>query len=428
MQNFLLTLLICSVTMSVLALAYMAATPLLAKRYSSKGRYYAWLVIMVGLVIPFRPQFGNALVSVEVPSGAPSHFVPSIILPPIENAAVASGLNIPWWQVGFALWLAGLVVFIAYHGIKHYRFAKMARRWSVCITDSQILSLFHGIKSEMGVKRQIQIYFCKSVGSPMIIGLFKPRILLPTVELEKNELRFILQHELVHYKRKDLLYKYLVLMATAVHWFNPAVYLIAKTVNALCETSCDAEVLRGADMGTRQSYGEAIIGVVQYQSKMKTALSTSFYSGKAGINKRICAIMDATKKKTGMYIIFTIIFSIVSLGFVVAVRAEHFAPINEFDESSHCSLVGEVPWHVLEWPSMEWDEQTIDKMLEENTSSLERFGFIVFTSIFMIPGYDNPVSHKYFIINREFYRYGRDKIPLPNHVVSHVLNNWQWTG
>jgi hypothetical protein len=155
----------------------------------------------------------------------------------------------------------------------------------------------------------------------MMIGLIKPRILLPTVEMERNELRFILTHELVHYKRKDLLYKYLVLMATALHWFNPVVYLMAKSINALCETSCDAEILRSADVETRQSYGEAIIGVVQYQSKMKTALSTTFYGGKKGMKKRIASVMDTQSKKLGTVIISLVLVATLCTGFVFTTNA-----------------------------------------------------------------------------------------------------------
>ena len=161
MQNFLITLLICSVTMSALALLYMVVTPFLAKRYSEKGQYYAWLIIVVGLLVPFRPQLGNALINVEVPASTlppaaqidgtlPSHFLSPITLPPIENVIISdTSWNFSWWQIGFAVWLAGLVVFISYHGMKHYHFVKMTRRWSTHITDEQILSLFQCLKSEM---------------------------------------------------------------------------------------------------------------------------------------------------------------------------------------------------------------------------------------------------------------------------------------
>lgn len=58
MQNFMIALLTCSVSMSALALFYMAVTPLLARRYSAKGRYYAWLIIVIGLIIPFTGVAG----------------------------------------------------------------------------------------------------------------------------------------------------------------------------------------------------------------------------------------------------------------------------------------------------------------------------------------------------------------------------------
>ena len=323
--------------MSALALLYMLATPFLAKYYSAKGRYYAWLIIMVGLIIPFRPQWGNVLFSIQVPTSTPpvvqinnemsSHFTPPITLPilnqsPIDNI-VTSGttLNISWWQIGFAVWLVGVVAFITYHGIKHYYFSKKVRRWSVDITDRNIFALLENITTEMGIKRQIQIYQCALVGSPMMIGLFKPRMLLPTVEVAQEELYFILKHELVHYKRKDLMYKFLALVVTALHWFNPFVHLMTKAVNVLCETSCDAEVLQGTDMRTRRSYGETIIGVVQYKSKLKTALSTNFYGGKKGMKNRISSIMDINKKRAGTLILCSLLVLTLATSVVVAASA-----------------------------------------------------------------------------------------------------------
>ena len=355
MQNFMITLLICSVAMSGLALLYMAAAPFLARRYSEKWRYYAWLIIIVGLIIPFRPGWGNALINVEVPAAAPppivqvggeasSYFMSSFTLPPVESVTLAdTESNISWWHIGFAVWLTGAMVFIAVQGIKHYRFNKAARRWGKSITDTQILSMLESLKSEMGISRKIPIYLCSIAGSPMMVGLLKPRILLPrlhgravpkendrpTAEPAQDELRLILKHELVHYKRKDLLYKYLVLTATALHWFNPIVYLMAKAVNALCETSCDAEVLRSADVETRQFYGETIIGVVKYQSKLKTALSTNFYGGKKGMKKRIASIMDTRKKGAGIIITCLVLMLAIGTGFIFAASPTEAQNITE---------------------------------------------------------------------------------------------------
>ena len=326
MQGFVITLLTCSATMSVLALIYMAVTPILAKRYSVKGRYYAWLIIVVGLIIPFRPHFGNAFVKVDVPSGTATPIIQigngTPITIPAENAALSSSsLSISWWQIAAVVWLGGVIIYLAYHAVKHYRFTRMTGRWSEKIIDERVLALLQSLKTEMGISKQISLYLCSSVGTPMMIGFVTPRILLPKADIAQDELHFILKHELFHYKRKDLWYKCLVLIATAIHWFNPVIYLMAKAINIQCELSCDAEIVGNADADTRQHYSETIIGIVRYQSKLKTALSTNFYGGKKGMKNRIFSIMDMSRKKTGIAIICGVLLVTLGTGFVFAANA-----------------------------------------------------------------------------------------------------------
>jgi len=324
-----ITLLTCSVIMSALSLLYMAAMPLLAKRYSEKGRYYAWLVIVVGLIIPFRPQFDSAFIKLDVPSETATPVIQAGNGTPVtvENAVlspVSSGVS--WWQVVMAVWLAGVITFFVYHAIKHYRFTKMAGRWSENITDKQTLTLLQSLKTETGISKQISLYLCSCIGSPTMIGFANPRILLPKADFAQDELRFILIHELIHYKRKDLWNKCLVLIATAIHWFNPIVYLAAKMIGVQCELSCDAEIVQSADMNMRQQYSETIISVVKYQSKIKTALSTNFFGGKKGMKKRIFSIMDMSKKKTGAVIICGVMIATLGTGFALAANASTGTP------------------------------------------------------------------------------------------------------
>jgi len=338
--------------MSILAIMYMVATPLLAKRYSEKGRYYAWLIIIIGLIIPFRPQWGNVLVNVEVPThtvttseqlggGTLPIITNSTVSLPIGDTAVNNPFfSISWWNVGFAVWLIGAILFATYQIVKHYHFTKTTNRWSENITDERTLSALESLKSEMGIIKPVSIYLCSCISSPMLIGIIKPKILMPTINLAKDELRFILKHELVHYKRKDLLYKLLVLLTTAIHWFNPIVYLSVRAINVLCETSCDSEVVNSTDTDTRQMYSETIIGVVKYQSKLKTALSTNFYGGKKGMKNRISSIMDMSKKRAGAFILCSVLMLTLGTGAVVTANAnspasrEIIAPHSAVTESS----------------------------------------------------------------------------------------------
>jgi len=295
--------------MTALSLVYMAITPMLAKRYAPKGRYYAWLIIVIGLVIPFRPQFSSNFIEISHTETA------TAILSPIGNTAFSTSLSdISLWRLMAVIWVSGVVACFAYQAVKHYRFVKIVRRWSESVTDEQSLIMFRDLKLELGISKQIGLHQCLCIGSPMLIGFAHPCILLPNLDFKRDELYFILKHELVHYKRKDLWYRLLVLIATALHWFNPFVQLMARAIGTLCEISCDNEVVLSTNMYTRQHYSEAIIGVVRYKSKIKTALSTNFYGGKKGVKSRIFSIMDTGMKKSGIAIILAVLVFTIATG------------------------------------------------------------------------------------------------------------------
>jgi hypothetical protein len=219
-----------------------------------------------------------------------------------------------------------MIGFFIRHGIKHYRFTKTTHRWSERVTDGACYEQLQQLKSEMGITSAIGLFRCASVGGPMMVGFIHPRILLPTTNFAADELRFILRHELVHYKRKDLYFKALVLVANAMHWFNPIMYMIARAIGTQCEMSCDAEVVQSTDIDTRQQYGETIIGVVKYQARLRTVLASNFYGGRNGMKKRLYSIMDTRKKRAGMLVVCLMVFSVMATGVLFAVQEQQNTP------------------------------------------------------------------------------------------------------
>jgi hypothetical protein len=198
----------------------------------------------------------------------------------------------------------------------------MVKRWSVTVTDGQPFKILKDLKMELGVSAAIRVCRCMCIGSPMLTGFIKPCILLPDTDWNDVELRLIIKHELVHLKRKDLEYKFLVLLATAVHWFNPIVHLIGKAIDISCELSCDFETVRNTSKGVCLRYSETILGVVKYQSKLKTALSTNFFGGRNGMRKRIFSIMDTSKKKAGLTIVCIALIATLGIGFAFAANTD----------------------------------------------------------------------------------------------------------
>ncbi len=326
MRDFLTALLQCSISMSLVTLVYAAILPLLSKRYAAKWRYMVWLVIAAGWIFPFRPQIDLSILPAQMAD------IPVTPIQPIMNVipsmADTGGIvndpaTIPLWWMLAAIWILGVVSVVLYHALQHGRFMNMVRRWSEPVTDLESLGILDSLKSELEIKTQVKLSVCQSITSPMLVGFFRPAVLLPPMKIAGDELSLILKHELIHFKRHDLWYKALILTATALHWFNPVVYLMAKAAAVQCEISCDALVLQGSDFQQRKQYGETIIGVVRNGSKLRTVLSTNFYGGKKGMKNRISSIMDTRRKKTGVAILCIVLVSIIMTGATLAATADN---------------------------------------------------------------------------------------------------------
>lgn len=322
MQDFLSILVISSITMSVAVLLLILLSPILSKKHEAKWQYYAWLVIVIGFIIPFRPHFNYAFFKIDLPA---TQFN-GILTDGVKDFVIGTGSEmnelletstVSIYSVIGYIWLAGVILVIGYHTIRHLHFMKLVKRWSEDVCDEQILTILKVLKDEMGISKQVNLQWCSLIASPMIVGFVTPTILLPTTNFSKNELSFVLAHELVHYKRKDIWYKSLVLLATAIHWFNPVVYLMSRSIALQCELSCDAEVMKNAREDARRQYCETIIGAIRQQAKLQTALSTQFYGGKDNMKNRILAIMDTSKKKSGVAIVFGVMVICVTLFTVV---------------------------------------------------------------------------------------------------------------
>lgn len=320
MQVFLTTLLKCSVAMSVISLAYMIAMPFLSKRYTAKWRYYVWLVITIGWILPFRPHLDAALLPVKMPAiqfMPVEHMGTGELLMVVANETSRTSSTTLWWAI-VGIWVIGVVGMIVYYAWRHWRFIKIVSRWSEDVTHSQILGILDTLKAEMEITTHVGLKTCPGIISPMMIGFFRPVVLLPSTKIASDELAFILRHELVHLKRNDLWYKALVLLATAIHWFNPVVYIMAKAIAVQCEISCDELILKGTNLQQRKQYGKAIIETVRNGAKLQTMLSTNFYGGKKDMKTRIFSIMDTTKKKAGITILCVALISIMGMGIAFA--------------------------------------------------------------------------------------------------------------
>lgn len=355
MSAMLLNLLECSLIMGILTLLLTALTPLLGKKYSAKGLYAAWLVLMIGFFFLWRPHtLYKPAVTLNVPvtqsaletslqtqaaTALPETPYMAETLPEQAATVMQAAPQLSLEQILLLVWGLGIAVSLGIQLYRHIRFRRMVKRWQKPITDEGVIFVLEKVKLRMGIKRDVAIKLCQPVDSPMLVGLLKPTILLPDLDLTDEELSLVLCHELTHMVRHDLFIKLLMMLVTAIHWFNPAVYMASRTLAFYQEASCDAAVTQGADEQGRQFYSETIISIIRRQTKMRTALSTSFYGGKNGMKRRILSIMEGKGKKLGAVMVCVSLIMVFGAGLAFAMS---FAPETTAPASSMAGKIAYV--------------------------------------------------------------------------------------
>ncbi len=141
--------------------------------------------------------------------------------------------------------------------------------------------------------RHARVYATDKADSPVAMGLFRPRIILPLSILhDADNLPYILAHELIHVRRCDALAKLPVIAALCAHWFNPLVWLLFILTNRDIELACDEKVIRDMDQAHKKHYAHLLLRM-QVRSTELSPFSSGF--SRHCIKERITAIMKHKK-------------------------------------------------------------------------------------------------------------------------------------
>lgn len=151
-----------------------------------------------------------------------------------------------------------------------------------------------------GIGGEIRLLASPLAQSPMLVGFFCPTILLPSEHLPDGNARFILAHELTHFRRKDLWKKLLFLMVRCAHWFNPIVYLLNRDFSRWLETSCDEQVVSSLDRDQRKEYGRLLIDCAPASRYAGPKLYVSFASCRYKLKRRISIMLNSDKKSRSL--------------------------------------------------------------------------------------------------------------------------------
>ena len=336
MTNVFLSFLETSIVISIIIVLLLLLTPVLNKRYAAKWKYWIWIVVALRLMIPLGGDGGQPIAdrqpkrelltaqetekpSSDAPVEGPGRGrviveIPAQMTAPIVIQPEKTGGNISVLDIIAFVWVLGSLLFISVHLISYFHYKHQILKKGRIVKDKDILCPMIRLKRELHIGCTISVIEYPEAASPMMIGFFKHVLVLPKEQYHSEELFFILKHELIHLKRRDLWFKLLFVVANAVHWFNPLVWIMRKQAAVDMELSCDERVTKGTDYDTRKAYTETLLSTLHKKTAKKTGLTTEFYEGKQIMKKRFKNILTKKGKKNGAAVLICATILAVSLG------------------------------------------------------------------------------------------------------------------
>lgn len=335
MRDIFLSVFETSLSTGIMIVFFILFSPLLVRRYAAKWKYWVWLFLALWLVIPMKPvkdmgsrwnkplieiqpeRTGDTFVSAKDAEGPIVVEIPTRIVTGIAPLSDEGSKGLAGLELMAAIWLCGGISYISMHIFSYFHYRKRLMKQGTPVKDEEILRQLSLVKEELCIKNRIAIWKYSRAASPMLIGFLKPVLVLPEEEYNKEELFFIIKHELVHFKRHDIWMKLLLVVANGIHWFNPVVWIMQKEAVIDMEMSCDERVVQNIGYAGKKAYAEALFSTLHRRYAGKTLLSTQFQGGKQIMKKRFKNIILGKKKRNGLLLLTGIAVLTMSMGMLV---------------------------------------------------------------------------------------------------------------
>ena len=317
MPDFMIRFLICNIFISIVIGILLAARGLFQKYLSARMQYHLWFFLSGLLAVPFCP-FRSAGPG-RLFSILKNHFLITQVKLYIciytyilnKTADITGTGNLIYdfalsvnrktpsaaGSILFCIWIAGMFFMLMFLTRSALRLHRL-KRAALPLQNVRVRRLYQCCLKEAGIVKNIPVYSSAFLKSPVITGLWKPSVYLPVSfvsECPSVNLRYMLLHELQHYRHKDIPAGFLMNMIHVVYWFNPFVLYALKEMRTDREIACDASVLGILDETERAGYGHTLIDLAEKISLSPFPFAAGIGESRKQIHRRIRSIASYRK-------------------------------------------------------------------------------------------------------------------------------------
>ncbi len=443
MENVFINMFNMSITASWIVLAIILLR-LLLKKAPRAILCALWSLVAVRLFFPFSIE--SALSLIPSVSTVPQEIVyarePVIdsgvtVINEIVNPIIISSFAPPdtltsinpiqvWLAIMWNLWVLGIIAMLIYAIVSYLRLR---------------------IRTRVAIETEKGIFICDNIQSPFILGIFKPRILLPS-SMDESHKKHVIAHEKAHLKRLDHLWKPIGFALLTVYWFNPVLWVAYILFCRDIELACDEHVIKDMGEYDKKEYSTALLAC-SIPKKMITACPLAF--GEVGVKERIKGVLNYKKPAFWLIVVAVVISVVIAVCFLtnpmeesnnagtedIAIGeepantsvsfvggAEGFE--NEFAVSKAFVFAGVTVNYDLYSDAINADKQRLDgeeflplhkfESVNDITAFKEKFSDFQFSHTLDLPKFDD-IAAEY---DEDFFK---DNILLITHVVTQGIGN-----
>ena len=324
---FLSNILICAIIGILLMIKQV-----LRNHLTSRIQFNLWFLLLGLLAVPFIPirpvGFSQIFSLIDKWKNAASPNTETIAEAAINVSSIGTTKQINDFALSvssktpsviglilFGIWLIGIFAMLLLV-IKSKARLKTLKKSALPLQSREVRMLYGICLSELKIKRDIPIYSTAFLKSPIIVGLFRPCIYLPIhliSDFNATDMRYMLLHELQHYKHKDAIANYLMNFFGILYWFNPLVWYALKEMRNDREVACDTSVLKLLNESDYEDYGNTLINFAEKVSLTPFPFAAGISGTMRQMQKRIINISSYQKPSVWTRIKGAGIFAIIAV-------------------------------------------------------------------------------------------------------------------
>lgn len=311
MAEFMIRFLICNVFISVIIGILLLVKQLLGNNLTNRMHYNLWYLLLGLLAVPFIPIQPIHFLQIFTWFGT----LKNTFLSPFETMTSETAAryqpNTANWMNDFTtsvsrktpvtiglilciLWGIGIFIMIVRMIQSMLRFTNI-KNSALPLQNQAVRQLYHDCLDKMHITKPVPVYSTAFLKSPVIVGLFRPRIYLPIhliSDHHANDIRYMLMHELAHYRYKDAFANYCMNIIGVLYWFNPFVWYSLKEMKNDSEVACDTSVLKLLNEDAYEDYGNTLIHFAEKVSLTPFPFTTGISGSMKQMQRRVINIAN----------------------------------------------------------------------------------------------------------------------------------------